>query len=54
MKQNHGAQYELSIDSVPHSYRDRHDIALHRQGNHNRKSPLGRRRVSPSASVKEK
>jgi hypothetical protein len=39
MKQNHGAQYELSIDSVPHSYRDRHDIALPRQGNHNRKSP---------------
>jgi hypothetical protein len=28
MKPNHGAQYEISIDDVPRSYRDRQDIAL--------------------------
>ena len=28
MKPNHGAQYEISVDGVPRSYRDRHDIAL--------------------------
>jgi hypothetical protein len=28
MKTNHGAQYEISIDGVPRSYRDRQDIAL--------------------------
>jgi hypothetical protein len=25
---NHGAQYQISIDSVPRTYRDRQDIAL--------------------------
>src|SRR4030081_3086331 len=28
MKPNHGAQYEISIDGVPRTYRDRQDIAL--------------------------
>ena len=28
MNPNHGAQYEISIDGVPRSYRDRQDIAL--------------------------
>jgi hypothetical protein len=28
MKANHGAQYEISIDGVPRTYRDRKDIAL--------------------------
>jgi hypothetical protein len=28
MKPNHGAQYEISIDGVPRSHRDRKDIAL--------------------------
>ena len=28
MKPNHGAQYEISIDGVPHTYRDRQDIAV--------------------------
>ena len=28
MKANQGAQYEISIDGVPRSYRDRQDIAL--------------------------
>ena len=28
MKPNHGAQYEISIDGVPRTYRDRRDIAL--------------------------
>jgi hypothetical protein len=28
MKANHGAQYEISIDGVPRTYRDRQDIAL--------------------------
>ena len=28
MKLIHGAQYELSVDGVPRSYRDRKDIAL--------------------------
>ena len=30
MKANQGAQYEISIDGVPRTYRDRQDIALHR------------------------
>ena len=25
---NHGAQYEISVDGVPRTYRDRQDIAL--------------------------
>ena len=29
MKVIHGAQFELSVDGVPRSYRDRRDIALH-------------------------
>ena len=28
MKNNTGAQYEISVDGVPRSYRDRQDIAL--------------------------
>jgi hypothetical protein len=28
MKTNHGAQYEISIDGVPRTYRDRQDIVL--------------------------
>ena len=28
MRLIHGAQYELSVDGVPRSYRDRKDIAL--------------------------
>ena len=28
MKANPGAQYEISIDDVPRTYRDRQDIAL--------------------------
>ena len=28
MKANQGAQYEISIDWVPRTYRDRQDIAL--------------------------
>jgi hypothetical protein len=28
MKPNQGAQYEISIDGVPRSYRDRKDIAM--------------------------
>ncbi|MGZ3383059.1 MAG: hypothetical protein ACXVBB_22765 [Isosphaeraceae bacterium] len=28
MKQIHGAQYEISVDGVPRTYRDRKDIAL--------------------------
>ena len=28
MKPNHGAQYEISVDGVPRTYRDRQDIAL--------------------------
>ena len=28
MKPNSGAQFEISIDGVPHTYRDRQDIAL--------------------------
>ena len=28
MKSNHGAQFEISIDGVPRSYRDRQDIVL--------------------------
>jgi hypothetical protein len=28
MKTNHGALYEISIDGIPRSYRDRKDIAL--------------------------
>ena len=28
MKTNCGAQYEISIDGVPRTYRDREDIAL--------------------------
>ena len=28
MKVNPGAQYEISIDGVPRTYRDRQDIAL--------------------------
>jgi hypothetical protein len=28
MKVNHGAQYEISIDGVPRTHRDRQDIAL--------------------------
>ena len=28
MKTNCGAQYEISIDGVPRTYRDRQDIAL--------------------------
>jgi hypothetical protein len=28
MKPNHGAQYEISIDGVPRTYRDRKDIAV--------------------------
>ena len=28
MKSNPGAQYEISIDGVPRSYRDRKDLAL--------------------------
>ena len=28
MKSNPGAQYEISIDGVPRTYRDREDIAL--------------------------
>ena len=28
MKANHGAQYEISVDGVPRTYRDRQDIAL--------------------------
>ena len=28
MKVNHGAQFEISIDGVPRTYRDRQDIAL--------------------------
>ena len=28
MRVIHGAQYELSVDGVPRSYRDRRDIAL--------------------------
>ena len=28
MKANPGAQYEISIDGVPRTYRDRQDIAL--------------------------
>ena len=28
MKSNPGAQYEISIDGVPRTYRDRQDIAL--------------------------
>jgi len=28
MKPNSGAQYEISIDGVPRTYRDRQDIAL--------------------------
>jgi hypothetical protein len=29
MKVIHGAQFELSVDDIPRSYRDRRDIALH-------------------------
>jgi hypothetical protein len=29
MKVIHGAQFELSVDGVPRSYRDRRDLALH-------------------------
>ena len=28
MKANQGAQYEISVDGVPRTYRDRKDIAL--------------------------
>ena len=28
MKANQGAQYEISVDGVPRTYRDRQDIAL--------------------------
>ena len=28
MKPNHGAQFEIFIDGVPRTYRDRQDIAL--------------------------
>jgi hypothetical protein len=28
VKPNHGAKYEISIDGVPRTYRDRQDIAL--------------------------
>jgi nucleotidyltransferase/DNA polymerase involved in DNA repair len=28
MKPNHGAQYEISIDGVPRTYRDRQDLVL--------------------------
>ena len=28
MKSNQGAQFEISIDGVPRTYRDRQDIAL--------------------------
>ena len=28
MKSNQGAQYEISVDGVPRTYRDRQDIAL--------------------------
>ena len=28
MKTKHGAQFEISIDGVPRTYRDRKDIAL--------------------------
>jgi hypothetical protein len=28
VKSNQGAQYEISIDGVPRTYRDRQDIAL--------------------------
>ena len=28
MKPNHGAQFEISIDGIPRTYRDRQDIAI--------------------------
>jgi hypothetical protein len=28
MKANSGAQFEISIDGVPHTYRDRKDMAM--------------------------
>jgi hypothetical protein len=28
VKANQGAQYEISVDGIPRSYRDREDIAL--------------------------
>ena len=28
MKTSHGAQFEISVDGVPRTYRDRQDIAL--------------------------
>jgi hypothetical protein len=28
MKVNHGAQFEISVDGVPRTHRDRQDIAL--------------------------
>jgi hypothetical protein len=32
----HGAQFELSVNGVPRSYRDRRDLALHSDANQSR------------------
>jgi hypothetical protein len=49
-KSNQGAQYEISIDGVPRTYRDRQDIALQtaqllKPAALQRKSPAGARLV---------